>query len=126
MGMALGDNSGQPWPALTAAMARKSGVGIAVKFGPTRRNQVAMMTHRFPNRAYVSLGADANGNFTAMKWTIYINVGAYGGSQGSDGVSDLLNLYDVPNALVDVYSVILTPTELHLQCVMLEKAKVTF
>lgn len=105
MGMALGDNSGQPWPALTAAMARKAGVGIAVKFGPTRRNQVAMMTHRFPNRAYVSLGADANGNFTAMKWTIYINVGAYGGSQGSDGVSDLLNLYDVPNALVDVYSV---------------------
>lgn len=105
MGMALGDNSGQPWPALTAAMARKAGVGMAVKFGPTRRNQVAMMTHRFPNRAYVSLGMDSNGNFTAMKWTIYINVGAYGGSEGSDGVSDLLNLYDVPNALVDVYSV---------------------
>ena len=104
-GCAFGESSGQPWIGLTAAMAKKAGTGIAVKFSLTRMNQEQMMTHRFPNRGYVTMGADSTGKIIAMKWTIYINVGAYGGSQGSDGVSDLINLYDIPNALIDVYSV---------------------
>ena len=103
LGNGLGDKIAGPWMGLTAAMSKKA--GMAVKYGPTRNDHENIMNHRFPNRAYVTLGADSSGNFTAMKITLYINVGAYGGSQGSDGVSDYINAYDVPNVLIDVYSV---------------------
>jgi CO/xanthine dehydrogenase Mo-binding subunit len=102
LGMGLGDKLGHPWTALTAAMARKA--GMAVKFGPTRSDHEIMMNHRFPIRAYVSMGASSDGTITALKLTQYVNVGAYGGSQGSDAISDYLNLYDIPNVLIDSYS----------------------
>jgi CO/xanthine dehydrogenase Mo-binding subunit len=103
LGMGLGDKTGQPAMPLVAAMARKA--GMAVKLALTRSDHEIGMSHRFPIRAYVSLGAASDGTFTAMKIIMYVNVGAYGGSNGSDAVSDFLNAYDVPNVLIDVYSV---------------------
>jgi CO/xanthine dehydrogenase Mo-binding subunit len=103
LGMGLGDKLGNPWIAMVAAMSKKA--GMAVKFGPTRSDHEITMNHRFPTRGYVSLGAKSDGTLTAMKITLYINVGCYGGSQGADAISDFLNLYDVPNVLIDSYSV---------------------
>jgi CO/xanthine dehydrogenase Mo-binding subunit len=103
MGMALGDKIGGEHIAITAAMAKKA--GLPVKYGPTRMNQAEIMTHRFPIRGYISLAAKNDGTFTGFKITMYVNSGAYGGSEGSDAVSDFVNLYNVQNYVVNVYPV---------------------
>ena len=100
LGMALGDKIGGEHIAITAALAKKA--GVPVKFGPTRINQAQMMTCRFPNRGYISLAAKNDGTLTAFRINLLINVGAYGGSEGADAVSDFVNLYNVPNFKVDV------------------------
>ncbi|MCL5067123.1 MAG: xanthine dehydrogenase family protein molybdopterin-binding subunit, partial [Thaumarchaeota archaeon] len=101
LGMALGDKIGQEHIAITIAMSKKA--GLPVKFGPTRMNQAQVMTHRFPIRGYISLAAKNNGTLTGFKIQLFINVGAYGGSEGADTVSDFVNLYNVNNYVVDVF-----------------------
>ena len=100
LGMALGDKIGGEHIAITAAMSHKA--GLPVKYGPTRMNQAQVMTHRFPIRGYVSLASKA-GILTGFRITLYVNVGAYGGSEGSDAVSDFVNLYNTQNYIVDVF-----------------------
>jgi CO/xanthine dehydrogenase Mo-binding subunit len=100
LGMALGDKIGGEHIAITAAMSKKA--GLPVKYGPTRMNQAQIMTHRFPIRGYISLASNS-GLLTGFKITLYVNVGAYGGSEGSDAVSDFVNLYNTQNYTVDVY-----------------------
>ena len=103
LGMALGDKIGNEHIAITIALAHKS--GLPVKYGPTRMNQAQIMTSRFPNRGYISLAAKNDGTITGFKINLIINVGAYGGSEGSDAVSDFVNLYNIPNFEVDVIPV---------------------
>jgi CO/xanthine dehydrogenase Mo-binding subunit len=103
LGNGLGDKSGGEELAIAAFMALKS--GSAVKYGPTRFDQSLMTHHRFPIRGYMKLGGKKDGTFTAMQAKLIINGGAYGGSLGSDTVSDLVNLYTVPNVVVDAVSV---------------------
>ena len=101
LGMGLGDKIAGEHIAVTAAMARKA--GLPVKYGPTRTNQAQLMTARFPIRGYVNIAAKNDGTIAGFQIKLNINVGAYGGSEGSDAVSDFVNLYNVPNFTVDVY-----------------------
>jgi CO/xanthine dehydrogenase Mo-binding subunit len=98
LGMALGDKIAGEHLAITAAMAKK--VGAAVKYGPTRMNQAQIMNARFPMRGYVTLGAMNDGTFTVMDIQLYEDSGAYSGSVGTDGISDMTNLYNVPNVRI--------------------------
>ncbi len=97
VGMALGDKSGAAEEMILAAvMAQK--VGAAVKYGPTRFDQALNNTSaKFPIKAYMTLGGTKDGTMTAMKGQFYVNVGAYGGSNGSDSLSDFYNAYMTPN-----------------------------
>ena len=101
-GSALGSvfgNSASDNIIIASFMARKA--GAAVKCVATRFNHALYSTNRFPIRGYVKFGGTKDGKFTAMQANLYVNVGAMGGSQGSDAVSDFYNAYAVPNVLLD-------------------------
>lgn len=101
LGMALGDKTSGEALAVTSALARKAGAGVAVKMVLTRANQAVWMSARFPITGYMTMGAMKDGTFTAIKAQLYVNSGAYGGSQGSDAISDIYGTYAVPNVTID-------------------------
>jgi CO/xanthine dehydrogenase Mo-binding subunit len=104
LGMALGDKVSGEELVVAAAMSKKA--GAPVKYGPTRFDQALNTTNaRFPMRAYVKFGGKRDGTFTAMQARIITNVGAYGGSEGSDTISDFYSAYIVPNVLLECVSV---------------------
>ena len=104
LGMALGNKSAPVEDLIVVAtMARKT--GAAVKYGPTRFDNALAPHQRFPIRGYVKFGGKRDGTFTAMQAKLVVNVGAYGGSQGSDAVSDFYHAYKVPNVLLEAISV---------------------
>ena len=100
LGMALGDKISGELLAVAAFMAQKT--GTVIKAALPRNNQSTWMSARFPITSYITLGATKDGTITALKGSLIVNTGAYGGSQGSDAASDLYNLYNIPNATVDV------------------------
>lgn len=99
LGMALGDKIAWELLAVAAFMAQKTGTAIKAAF--TRWDQATWSSARFPVFATVSIGAMKDGTLTALKAEAYINSGAYGGSQGSDAMSDLYNIYNIPNVTID-------------------------
>ncbi|HVP22436.1 MAG TPA: xanthine dehydrogenase family protein molybdopterin-binding subunit [Conexivisphaerales archaeon] len=104
VGMALGDKVSGEELVLSSFMSMK--VGAAVKYGPTRFDQALNNTSaRFPIRAYLKFGGTKDGTMTAMQGQFYVNVGAYGGSNGSDSLSDFYNAYVTPNVRLDSTSV---------------------
>jgi CO/xanthine dehydrogenase Mo-binding subunit len=104
LGMALGDKVSGEELVIAAAMSKKA--GAPVKYGPTRFDQALNTTNaRFPMRAYVKFGGKRDGTFTAIQARVIANVGAYGGSEGSDTISDFYHAYVVPNVLLDCVSV---------------------
>lgn len=98
LGMALGDKISGELEVVTAMMALKT--GAVVKGALPRNNQATWMSSRFPMRAYMTLGAKKDGTITALKATVYTNVGAIGGSNGSDAISDFYNMYNIPNVTI--------------------------
>jgi CO/xanthine dehydrogenase Mo-binding subunit len=104
VGMALGDKVSGEELVIAAVMSKKA--GLPVKYGPTRFDQALNTTNpRFPMRAQVKFGGTRDGSFTAMQVGIVTNVGAYGGSQGSDTLSDFYEAYVVPNVSIESISV---------------------
>ena len=98
LGNALGDKISGELEVVTAMMAKIT--GAAVKGALPRNNQATWMSARFPMTAYITLGAMKNGTITALKATVYTNVGAIGGSNGSDAISDFYNMYNIPNVTI--------------------------
>ena len=103
LGMGLGDKIA--WNVLAiAAFAAMKNPGVAIKGAFTRWDQATWSSARFPTYATIQLGAKNDGTITALKATCYFNSGSFGGSQGSDAISDLYNMYNIPNFKVDGYS----------------------
>ncbi|MDG6901423.1 MAG: xanthine dehydrogenase family protein molybdopterin-binding subunit [Nitrososphaerota archaeon] len=102
LGNALGDKISGELEVVTAMMAQKT--GAVVKGALPRNNQATWMSARFPMGAYITMGAKNDGTITALKATVYTNVGAIGGSNGSDAISDFYNMYNIPNVTVTAYS----------------------
>jgi CO/xanthine dehydrogenase Mo-binding subunit len=104
LGMALGDKVAGEELVIAAVMSKKA--GAPVKYGPTRFDQALNTCNpRFPMRAYVKFAGTRDGTFTAIQANIYTNVGAYGGSEGSDTLTDFYEAYVVPNVRLDNISV---------------------
>jgi len=98
LGNALGDKISGELEVVTAMMAKIT--GAPVKGALPRNNQATWMSARFPMTCYMTLGAMNDGTITALKATVYTNVGAIGGSNGSDAISDFYNLYNIPNVTI--------------------------
>ena len=95
-GMTMGNKLGNAeHVVITAMMALKS--GAAVKYGPTRNDHLAITSQRFSERAYLTFAATSSGMLTAIKGVVYENSGAWAGANGSDTISDILNMYNVAN-----------------------------
>lgn len=99
LGNALGDKIAWEILAVSAYAAKKT--GTAVKGAFTRWDQATWASARFPMIGTVSVGAKSDGTIVGLKAQVYVNVGAYGGSEGSDAVSDFYNMYNIPNVTVD-------------------------
>jgi CO/xanthine dehydrogenase Mo-binding subunit len=94
---------------IAAVLAQKA--GAPVKFIHTRFSHALSTTNRWPLRGYVKLGATSDGTLTAMDIQLYANVGARGGSQGSDAASDFYNTYVCPNV-----NIVATPVNTNAFC----------
>lgn len=104
VGMALGNKSTSKEMVIAAVMSFKA--NAAVKYGPTRFDQALFNNHcKWPAVAYMKLGGTKDGKFTALQARIINNVGAYGGSEGSDLISDFYEAYVTPNMRIDNVSV---------------------
>ena len=102
LGMALGDKIA--WEVLAIAAFASMKTGTAVKAAFTRWDQATWSSARFPTYANIQLGARSDGTIVALKATAYFNSGAYGGSQGSDALSDFYNMYNIPNFSIEGFS----------------------
>ena len=99
LGMALGDKIAWELLAVAAFMSQKTGIPIKAAF--TRWDQATWSSARFPVHATIQLGATSAGMITALKAQVYVNTGAYGGSNGSDAISDFYNIYNIPNVSIE-------------------------
>lgn len=106
-GMALGMGMGNKttsWEIILAAvMAKKTGAAVKVFLDET--TQILATGDRFGEKAFIKLGATADGTLTAIDIQLYVNEGALGTGWGSDTVGDLYNLYNVPNVNIQLYGV---------------------
>ena len=102
LGMALGDKIA--WNVLAIAAFAAMKTGVAVKAAFTRWDQATWSSARFPTYATIQLGAKNDGTMTSLIASAYFNAGAFGGSQGSDAISDFYNMYNIPNFKVDGFS----------------------
>jgi CO/xanthine dehydrogenase Mo-binding subunit len=95
-GMTMGNKLGNAEHVIITVMMSKK-AGAAVKYGPTRSDHLAITSQRFSERAYLTFAGNSDGTLTAIKGLIYENSGSYGGANGSDTISDFMNMYIVPN-----------------------------
>ena len=104
VGGAFGGKNVAYLPALAALLSRKS--GHPVKMVMTRAEVFLGTGPTSATHIRVKMGATEKGRLTAASAVLYYEAGAYPGSPVGSGAGSMFAAYDIPNAQIDGYDVV--------------------